>query len=121
MQMLFFRTMAIAGLLVGICTPMMADSPIRGGSTLATERPIAVVVDKSETDAFVVSIEEVLETGISHYIGKRGIVDNPAAHDLILSAAATGDPVSMFWVARSMKGGRAGFDLDSDGADAMAR
>jgi TPR repeat protein len=61
-----------------------------------------------------------LTAAIAWYTGTAGQVDDARAHELLIGAAAAGDPLSRMWVARCHSTGRMGFSRDQPRARAIA-
>jgi uncharacterized protein len=61
-----------------------------------------------------------LTAAIAWYTGTAGQVDDARAHELLIGAAAAGDPLSRMWVARCHSTGRMGFSRDQARARAIA-
>ncbi len=63
---------------------------------------------------------QALPAAIQWYTGAAGIVDDQRAHDLLLDAAASGDTLSIMWIARVHSTGRMGFERDRHFAEETA-
>ncbi|MYJ69389.1 MAG: sel1 repeat family protein [Gemmatimonadetes bacterium] len=61
-----------------------------------------------------------LVEAIDHYTGVAGAVDDVRARELLEEVAATGDPLSVMWIARVHSTGRMGFPRDEERARAIA-
>ena len=61
-----------------------------------------------------------LVEAIDHYTGVAGAVDDGRARELLEQAAATGDPLSVMWMARVHSTGRMGFPRDEEQAREIA-
>ncbi len=66
------------------------------------------------------AVDPRLDSAIAWYTGMAGTVDDARAHDLLIEAAADGDPVSRMWLARCHSTGRMGFVRDVNRARAIA-
>lgn len=66
-------------------------------------------------------LDKQLEASIKWYIGANGKVDDNKAKELLDTAASTGDPLAVMWLARVYSTGRMGYPADKTKAKDIAQ